>query len=933
MMADTIIFLMNGWDSTAGGIQTVNRELAAAVAKLRRDLRCVAVVVTATDSEVRDAYERGVELVFGDGATGWTSALMSPDLQPKPENRVIAVIGHSTFSGREAKILRDRHFPEAQLVQFVHTSPLHLEAQKEAKKSTYITEREAKLATEIALASEANLVICIGPRLYRAMHDRLAPMNKSALKIRQIKCGIWRDPAPVIARPIQPTILSMGRTESLGAKGLDIFAYMAGHLQRLWMGHPTTRNSPQPQFIVRGSKDNGEDFERVLTAMALEVGPKPTILARPYTSHRVELEREYRGASIFVMPSREEGFGLVACEALSLGTPTLVSAESGIAEVLREVARDNHLEISHCVIPIDGNPKTAGERFAEAALEVLTDYDRMRGYFDLMAEHMLAVSSWDVGARQLLDHLGVGLAPLRNDEAPDDREQRARNTAASIAERHRASLVKHSNVISVGIEEVIVVRIANGAPPPNIPSQIEGVTVVVREGDPIRLAASQDGLSGDLLIGNQRRASATILRIGARTVALTARHAVANAGNQPIYLRIDGEIHSAKVALMGTHMDLAVLELSTPPLLGSFPETQPVTSAEDVFLRFSDRTHFGQISAFAVSTLVDVGASEPVMYNDLLEVRLDPEELRLDPISYGGMSGALVASASTGAAIGMVVAHARGHPNERLLYCYPIQAVLNEIGWTQSEPQTAGHIAILVTDPLTFSLAIDRLAQVRRTSVGKQTFFSGIFHGHDIESNRLVTICNATAVGNINSAISTIELIRFVSPTHVLVVGLGGGIDSRKLTLGDVVIASDIIYYEAGKIGGEALRPRIQIVGKTVGLSLAAAQRVASSTDHGSEKLFNIHIGTIASGEKVVHSADALREMMGWSSPLAVDMESAGAAQAAASVEPEVPLITVRGIADLADSKQVHDSASRTEVRKTAAENAVSTAFALISSL
>ena len=64
-MADTIVFLMNGWDSAAGGIQTVNRELAAAVAKMRQDLLCVGVVATASESEARDAFARGVQLIHG----------------------------------------------------------------------------------------------------------------------------------------------------------------------------------------------------------------------------------------------------------------------------------------------------------------------------------------------------------------------------------------------------------------------------------------------------------------------------------------------------------------------------------------------------------------------------------------------------------------------------------------------------------------------------------------------------------------------------------------------------------------------------------------------------------------------------------------------------------------------------------------------------
>lgn len=38
------------------------------------------------------------------------------------------------------------------------------------------------------------------------------------------------------------------------------------------------------------------------------------------------------------MPSRAEGFGLVALEAIGLGVPILISSRSGLADVLRSVA-------------------------------------------------------------------------------------------------------------------------------------------------------------------------------------------------------------------------------------------------------------------------------------------------------------------------------------------------------------------------------------------------------------------------------------------------------------------------------------------------------------------------------------------------------------------------------------------------------------------
>lgn len=45
----------------------------------------------------------------------------------------------------------------------------------------------------------------------------------------------------------------------------------------------------------------------------------------------------FREADLVVLPSRVEGFGLIALEAISAGIPVLVSSQAGISESLREV--------------------------------------------------------------------------------------------------------------------------------------------------------------------------------------------------------------------------------------------------------------------------------------------------------------------------------------------------------------------------------------------------------------------------------------------------------------------------------------------------------------------------------------------------------------------------------------------------------------------
>ena len=60
------------------------------------------------------------------------------------------------------------------------------------------------------------------------------------------------------------------------------------------------------------------------------------ITIRSYCSEQ-ELKMMFHESDMVAIPSRTEGFGLVALEAISAGRPVLIAGESGIAEALLEV--------------------------------------------------------------------------------------------------------------------------------------------------------------------------------------------------------------------------------------------------------------------------------------------------------------------------------------------------------------------------------------------------------------------------------------------------------------------------------------------------------------------------------------------------------------------------------------------------------------------
>lgn len=156
-------------------------------------------------------------------------------------------------------------------------------------------------------------------------------------------------------------------------------------------------------------------------------------------------------------------------------------------------------------------------------------------------------------------------------------------------------------------------------------------------------------------------------------------------------------------------------------------------------------------------------------------------------------------------------------------------------------------------------------------------------------------------------------------------VGLCGGLDSEKQSLGDVVVSSDVIYYEPGVFGPAGERQRFRISGVTPASILSLARELAHEPDAVFDRPVGIHIGSIASGEKLIESPNSFAEnISNWSNVIAVDMEGAGVFEAAASTGREISVAIVRGIADFADLKKADD------FRSAAATNAVEVAMELM---
>ena len=330
-----VTLLGDEWGSSAGGLSTINRELAIHLSQqpgVNVSLLCPEKACSTED--IREAGGYGITIVEAKERAAY-DRLDWLTIPPRYHFMDI-VVGHGVKLGRQVQFIRDSpQFSNCKWVQVVHTAPEDLSRYK--CYSDPISRGEAKHESEVGLCKLADLIVPVGPRLKEAYSSYLQRC-KTNQDLLSITPGLFqREFGDLVAKQntnedgeFKVLLFGRGDDEDFELKGYNIAA-QAFTDQRL-------KNKPYHLIFVGAPEGKQEEVREKLLQRGIA---EAQLTVRKFIQSRERLKDLLCEADLAIMPSKSEGFGLVALEALSAGLPILVGSRSGFAKALENVLHGN----------------------------------------------------------------------------------------------------------------------------------------------------------------------------------------------------------------------------------------------------------------------------------------------------------------------------------------------------------------------------------------------------------------------------------------------------------------------------------------------------------------------------------------------------------------------------------------------------------------
>ncbi|OEV08348.1 hypothetical protein [Streptomyces nanshensis] len=236
----------------------------------------------------------------------------------------------------------------------------------------------------------------------------------------------------------------------------------------------------------------------------------------------------------------------------------------------------------------------------------------------------------------------------------------------------------------------------------------------------------------------------------------------------------------------------------------------------------------------------------------------------------------------------------------------------------EGETWDVGIVTILSEE---LRAVVDELKMERHKEPSGLYFYRGSYAAPEATVRVVATQNQSQGQRSTMSALENLR--RHYNPRLWALVGVGGGIHTEHAGIGNVIVSTDVVYYENRKINpnGDVRRrgehrqapaPVVHAVNAYFTDNGTPARIHAQLASHATEQ-FDVFPGLIGSGEAVI--ADGESEIRSYLSDynekvLAVDMEAGGLSQYwqenSVHGEHNPGWVVVRGVSDNADQKKGH---------------------------
>ena len=320
----SVTLLASEWDSFKGGLSTINRELATELAQ-HEQVKVTILVPQFSCSEEgkRTAESHNVSIREAERRPGYDDPL--DWLSSPPEDLTIDIIvGHGRKLGKQAQFIRKLH--KCKWIQVLHTAPEELGMYKHYPKAISKGEEKSRIETE--LCALADVVAAVGPKLTEAYSSYLRFCKKHQ-DIIELTPGVFSEFSDIMQATnecdkFKVLIFGRGDPEDFSVKGYDIAAKAIVELK-----------DSSYHLVFVGTPDGKQ--EEVAENLLQSGISRNQLFVRRFIQRREGLKELFCEVDLVIMPSRTEGFGLTALEALSAGLPILVSGNSGFGDTLRNL--------------------------------------------------------------------------------------------------------------------------------------------------------------------------------------------------------------------------------------------------------------------------------------------------------------------------------------------------------------------------------------------------------------------------------------------------------------------------------------------------------------------------------------------------------------------------------------------------------------------